>query len=241
MPWKWYDGKVVDIRVLSPSVRQFTVDTCEPPPFVFRPGQFVTMDLPVSEKRLQRWRSYSIASAPTAGSLLEFCIVHLEGGLATDYLFNQITVGSQIRFKGPDGNFVLPDRLDHDLVMICTGTGVAPFRSMLRYIRETGMQHRGLHLIFGARRQEDILYREEFEALTHELPGFRYDVALSREAGWEGYQGYVHKVYLEQHTPARQDVRFFLCGWTQMIDDAVANLIVKMGYNRSQVVYELYG
>jgi CDP-4-dehydro-6-deoxyglucose reductase len=112
---------------------------------------------------------------------------------------------------------------------------------MLREINNKKLPHRNIHLIFGARKTEDILYREEMEQLARELPGFRYDVALSRQPDWQGYQGYVHQIYQQYYSNIRPDITFMICGWSQMIDEAVAKLIVEMGYDRSQVRYELYG
>lgn len=238
----WYNSTVVRIEQASPNVRRFWLQTPDEPHPDFRAGQFITFDLPVGEKRLQRWRSYSIASAPGDDpGLLELCIVRAPNGLATRYLFDDVQVGSTLRWKGPEGTFCLPDTIEKDLVLICTGTGVAPFRSMLRDLQHSGKPHRNIHLIFGARTETDILYRAEFEALARTMPGFRYDVALSRQPGWSGYNGYVHQIYLEQYAQKRPDVAFYLCGWTNMIDDAVANLLVKLGYERGQILYELYG
>ena len=238
---KWYDGKVIRIEDQTPTTKRFWVEIPEVDAFDFKSGQFVTMDLPVHEKRLHRWRSYSIANAPEKGNVLEFCIVYLEGGLATRYFFEEVKVGTHLRFKGPDGTFTLPEDLDREMILICTGTGVAPFRSMLWDIHNRKLAFKSIHLIFGTRRQDGILYREEFEAFQKEWSNFRYDVALSRESAWEGYRGYVHQIYREQYSDPVPDRHFYLCGWSNMIDDAVANLIVKMGYDKSQIHYELYG
>jgi CDP-4-dehydro-6-deoxyglucose reductase len=156
-------------------------------------------------------------------------------------LFDAVQVGSTLRFKGPDGAFYLPETIDRDLVLICTGTGVAPFRSMLLDLQQSGKPHRNIHLIFGTRSESGILYRAELEALTQTMPGFRYDVALSQAPDWSGYQGYVHQIYLEQYRNTRPDVDFYICGWAQMIDEAVQNLLVELGYDRGQVHFELYG
>lgn len=249
MAVKWYEGTVVRIAQQSPTTRRFWVSV--PPEqgeLVYQAGQFVTMDLPIGEKRLQRWRSYSIANAADGSQVLEFCIVHLEGGLATTYLFDELKVGDTIRFKNPDGGFVLPAQLDKDLVMVCTGTGVAPFRAMLQEIKQHNKPHRNIHLIFGTRYADGILYREEFEQLCRDMPGFRYSVALSREENIQPdhypfpvVSGYVHQLYAQEYAQVRPDVAFYLCGWTQMIDEAVAKLMVEMGYNKSQLSYELYG
>lgn len=241
MPWTWYDSTVIRIEDETPNTKRFWVEVPDVEQFDFTAGQFVTMDLPISDKRLKRWRSYSIANAPDGSNVLEFVIVRLEGGAATAYLFDEVQVGDTIRFKGPSGTFTLPDTIDKDLVFICTGTGVAPFRSMLwdlyRQKKTTGK----LHLIFGTRFEDGILYRQELETLQADWPAFSFDIALSRAPEWPGYKGYVHQVYLEQYATPRADLDFYICGWSNMIDDAVANLIVKLGYDKSQVHYELYG
>ena len=244
----WYDSKVIRIVDESPTTKRFWLQIEGTERFDFKAGQFVTMDLPLGEKRRQRWRSYSIANAPDESNVLEFCIVHLEGGTATEFFFNEVKTGTPIKFKGPDGNFVLPEVIEKDLVLVCTGTGVAPFRSMIQDLKIKGKPHKHIHLIFGTRYRDGILYKEEFEQLAKEMPGFRYSVALSRENDLppngslvELKKGYVHPIYLENYAEKSPDIVFYLCGWTQMVDEAVANLIVKMGYERSQVKYELYG
>lgn len=246
MPWKWYDSRLVKIEEQTSSTRRFWLEVPEGESLDYRPGQFVTLDLPIAEKRLQRWRSYSIANPPNGNNRrLELCIVQLEGGRATDYLFNEMTVGSTVRFKGPSGAFTLPGQIDHELVFVCTGTGVAPFRSMLLDLERRNTPHRGIHLIFGCRREEDILYREDFERLLREMPGFRYSVALSREEGpadaaFPVYSGYVHQIYEKEYPAPSDDRRFYLCGWSQMIDEARERLQA-LGYDKKQVFYELYG
>lgn len=246
MPTTWYTAPVTRIESATPRVRRIWLELPEEAPvFDFQAGQFLTMDLPIGEKRLQRWRSYSIASRPQTGSPIELCIVHMPGGLATEYLFQQVEVGTQIKFKGPDGAFVLPPRIDQDLVMICTGTGVAPFRSMLFDLDHRGWPYRDIHLIFGSRTREDLLYADEFLDLAARQPRFRYTATLSRieddpSEPWM-MKGYVHQAYKEEYAHVRPDLKFLVCGWTNMIDSAVENLLIDMGYAREQVVYELYG
>jgi len=241
MPTKWYHGTVIRIKTETSNTKRFWVEVPEVDSFAFEAGQFVTMDLPVHEKRLHRWRSYSLANAPEGGNVLEFCIVKLEGGLASRYFFEEVKEGTTLKFKGPDGTFTLPKDLNGKMVWVCTGTGVAPFRSMLKDIHNRKLPFRHIHLIFGTRYEDGILYRDEFEAMQKEWPNFQYDIALSRVPDWEGYKGYVHQIYQAQYAKPDPDTHFYLCGWSNMIDDAVANLIVKMGYDKSQIHYELYG
>jgi ferredoxin-NADP reductase len=240
MPTTWYNGEVFNIIDESPLVKRFFLKVKEVESFTFKAGQFITLDLPVSDKRINRWRSYSIANAPFGDNVLELCIVRKFDGIASSYLFENIIVGSELKFKGPDGNFILPENISEtNLVLICTGTGIAPFRSMIQHIKNHNLKYKSIHLIFGARYENDILYRQEFENL--DLPDFTYDVALSRAENWKGYKGYVHDVYLQSYQNKNANTKFLLCGWTAMIDQAVENLILKLGFDKSQVMYELYG
>ncbi len=238
MPWKWYTGKVVRIIKESSTTSRFWIQTEEK--VDFEAGQFVTMDLPIHEKRLKRWRSYSIANAPHE-SLLEFCVVKLDGGLGSTFLTEEVTIGTELKFKGPSGTFTMPKKIDHDIVMVCTGTGVAPFRSMISDIIFNNKSRRKIHLIFGTRHEEGILYREELERWA-ENDWFTYDVTLSREENWNGYKGYVHGIYKEAYRDGKEEgVHFYLCGWSQMIDEAVVQLMTKMNVKKEYIHYELYG
>lgn len=241
MPATWYKAVVEEIVSVNESVRIFYLR----PPSDFqgyRAGQFITLDLPVSDKRLHRWKSYSIANAPSVSPLIELCIVRHPDGIGTRYLFEEVSVGSELTFKGPEGSFVLPPGLDNvNLIMVCTGTGIAPFRAMIQEVLHKGIDFKKIHLIFGGRTESDILYREELEKLASSIPGFFYDVCLSRSPLWRGYKGYVHQVYQEKYAVADASNLFYLCGWSNMIDEAVNHLITEMGYDKKQVRYELYG
>lgn len=245
MPTHWYTGIVSRITDLAPKTKSFSIEIPEVTAFNFKAGQFLTFDLPVGEKRLQRWRSYSIASAPDDTNVIELCIVHYDQGLGSSYFFNEVRVGTELKFKAAEGGFILPTTIDHDLVMICTGTGIAPFRSMVREIIQQHAAHKKIHLIFGTRTREDILYLDELQQWEDTMPGFKFDIALSRETRSplpaNYHKGYVHPVYKTRYHVVRPDVHFYICGWTRMIDEAVENLFGEMGYSREQIHFELYG
>lgn len=244
MATRWYTGLVTEIQPLTEFTSQFkmSIELEASETFSFLPGQFVTFDLPIGEKRLQRWRSYSIANAPDNSNILEFCIVQSEGGAATQYLFDTIQVGSEIKFKGPDGVFVVPqDLASQEIIMLCTGTGIAPFRSMWQYMDQNQIPFKKIHLIFGTRYEDTILYEDELKAMKAKYPNFDYDIVLSR-AHVSGYQhGYIHDVYMRLYANVIEDRKFYICGWSGMIDQAMDNLINKLGYQKSQVKNELYG
>jgi len=237
---KWYTAKLIRVEKMSSTTKRFFLKVEGEEIVQFKAGQFIVTDLPLGDKRIQRWRSYSIANAPDETNILELAIVLLEGGAGSTYFHETLQIGDTVKFKAPDGSFCLPDNIENDLVFLATGTGVAPFRSMLHDIVNKNIPHRKMHLIFGTREEEGILYREEFEEFEKTIPDFKYSIALSRE-NFQGYQGYIHNIYMKEYAKPRKDLRFLICGWSVMIDEAVANIYTKLGYDKSQIHYELYG
>lgn len=240
----WRKGIINRIEQETYNTRRFWIQIPEVESFDFVPGQFVTIDLPIDEKPNKRWRSYSIASWPDGSNVIELLIVLLEGGRGTTYLFNEVSVGSELILRGPQGVFVLPQELNKDLYFICTGTGIAPFRSMLHHLHNTGQAYKDISLIFGTRNRQDLLYLEELRRLESEMEGFTFIPTLSREQ-WDGCCGYVHAVYEnlvreKSVADALPPAQFYLCGWKAMVDEA-KHRIINLGYDKKDIHLELYG
>jgi len=240
LPWR--TGKVVRIEDATQYTRRFWIEVPELEVFDFKPGQFVTLDLPIHEKKNKRWRSYSIASWPDGSNVFELIIVQLPGGVGTTYLFDEVKVGSELLFRGAQGVFTLPETIEKDLFLICTGTGIAPFRSMVQYIHQHNIPHKNLYLIFGCRMKSDFLYADELMELQQKLPSFKYLPTCSRETDEDPQvrKGYVHGVYEEIINTSKPDANFYLCGWKNMVDEAKQKIIA-LGYDKKDIHLELYG
>ena len=212
----------------------------------FKPGQFVSLDLPIDEKATRRIRHYSIANAPSQDTY-ELIIVKKPGGKGTDYLWNS-PLNTEIEFEGPSGIMVMGEDTKKNYIFICTGTGISPFKSMLQHIKENNIQTGDIHLVFGTRDKESILYYDEMIQLEKDLPQFKYHIVLSREA-WQGKQGYVHSIYeeliqdyfsqIEEGSYNGLDIEFFICGWKEMVKQAKTNL-QELGFDKKQIKIEIY-
>ena len=236
---KWNTAVIDEIVDVAEGYRTITLKTEELHAESFEPGQFITMDLPIGEKRLERWRSYSVDSS-IVSNRVELCISRVPRGAASDYLFDEVEVGTSITYKGPLGAFKLPKEMPSQLIMICTGTGVAPFRSMIQYLANGNQVDTDVHLVYGTRTTQSILYQEEFEELQRNHSWFSYHVALSRES-YRGYQGYVHNLYKSISRNEHGITKYYLCGWQNMIDEAVDRLTNEMQVDNKDIYYELYG
>ncbi len=235
-----HEAKVIKIAELTADIKHFWLQVQDGNSFDFKAGQFVTLDLPIGEHPKDRLRSYSIASSPNGNYVFELVIMHLKGGRASEYLFNEIIEGDLINFKGPHGKFLLPEKIESDICFVCTGTGITPFRSMLQHLEKTNQQHKNIFLFFGTRFMKDVLFREEMEQLQKAFPHFNYRFVLSKEesAEYKGAKGHIHQLY-ENEFADKRPADFYLCGWRGMIDEAKIRLKT-MDYSSKNIHQEIY-
>lgn len=216
----------------TPRVRRFFLETGT---FDFVPGQFVVLthpNLPLEENQ----RSYSIASVDKNQQELELCIVLNENGVVTPWLFEK-KEGDDLEISHAQGSFNLKnDGNEGPIVFVATGTGVAPFRSMIN--ESLTFTDREVHLVFGNRFREDILYYDYWKLLEKERPQFHFHPVLSREVVENCYKGYVHDVY-ESILKGTSDARIYVCGWQEMCKEARERLKL-LGFNRKQYAFEQY-
>lgn len=227
------------IENLSPRVRRFVLSLEQS--VVFEAGQFVVLTVNINGVELQR--SYSIASLEHGIPVqqLELCISFNELGQVTPWLF-AMGEGMVLDISAPQGGFVLrPTSIDGDVVFVCTGTGVAPFRSMIQSCLSLN-PNRKVHLVFGNRTEADVLYHEHWQKLAKIQDQFFYHPVISRpDANLNQslfHQGYVHNVYrpLIQENP---NAHVYVCGWEAMCMEARQQLKA-MGLTRRQYFFEVY-
>jgi CDP-4-dehydro-6-deoxyglucose reductase len=224
---------LIESHELAPQIRHFTFEVPEVREFYFIPGQFLSFNAVLNEKKITR--AYSIASAP-GGNRFEICLNIVEDGIFSPHLF-RMQAGDDVEISAPLGYFVLRDP-GRDAVFIATGTGISPFRSMLRSYLGQDDPH-PITLVFGVRYERNILYRTEFETLAREHPNFQFWPTLSRpDANWTGRTGHV-QTHLDEALGGRRDVDVYICGLKLMVDDVRAKL-KGLGFERKQIIYEKY-
>jgi len=237
MATEYFDAKILKIIDETHQVKRFQLEFIDKKVYDFIAGQYVKVDMPIESKKT--YRQYSIASQPIGDNKIELLIVFNPVGAGTNYLFNVAKLGTILKISKGLGRFVLPEIIDRDITFICTGVGLAPFRSMyLELLNKIKTKHT-INLIFGTRKKEDLCYAEELIELDKKYDNFNYYPVLSREGGvWEGRTGYVHPIYKELYSEFKP-VKFYLCGWDNMIKEARKNL-KEMGYERRDVLFEKY-
>lgn len=179
-----------------PSLLRIRLETDTEVEFV--PGQYVG----INYHRVPR--AYSLTSVPHQPEL-ELCVRRVPGGRLTSQLSTELDVGDPVTVRGPYGDLALEEKSDRDLVFLATGTGVAPFKSMIDYTFQAGWdihegERRDVWLFLGAAWEDDLPYREESRALADEHPNFHFVPTLSRErylSDWDGETSYVQNTLLK--------------------------------------------
>lgn len=210
--------------------------------FSFEPGQYVAVVAEIQGRF--DIRSYSIASSPHTLSRdgFDLCVKKAHKGTVSSWL-SQLRAGKTVRFLGPFGVFRLHQPVDSTLIFVVTGTGIAPIRSMLKFLLEGGngpLQRVDCSLLFGVRDERTILYKDEFEAMAKNFPGFRFMPVLSDPtSGWRGAKGHVQE-YLREMLAGKASFRVYACGQDHLIHN-IHSTIKEMGLPSSLLVSNLYG
>jgi ferredoxin-NADP reductase len=227
----------VHSKELAPEVRHFEFEVPEVSDFHFTPGQFVSIVDRVETKEITR--AYSIAS-PRGGNRFALCLNRVPNGHVSPYLFG-LNPGDEIEIREPLGYFTLRHP-GHRSVFVATGTGIAPFRSML--LDHLPTTHPHVNLLFGVRHEQGLLYRAEFERLAEQYPTFRFLPTVTRPTeNWQGRRGRV-QAHLDEALAMKSyedvsTVEVYVCGLKEMVDDVRRELKVR-GFDRKQIIYEKY-
>ena len=212
----------------------------------FIPGQYTVLALPGSAPRCEGAepekrepassklikRAYSIASSSRAKEYLEFYITLVRSGALTPRLF-ALSAGDRLWLgKKTTGVFTLDSvPPEMNLVLFSTGTGIAPYISMVRSVLATAGDRR-FAIVHGARHSWDLGYQAELTALAKSRPNFFYLPTISRPQQehhpWPGETGYCQDAWTRRlierqwgFTPTHNNTHVFLCGNPDMIEETL--------------------
>jgi ferredoxin-NADP reductase len=236
--FKTFTAQLVRSTPLSEFTRHLEFEMRSVPTFGFVPGQWLSVKANEPDGK-EITRAYSIASSPSANGKFAFCLNRVQEGFMSNYLFD-LPIGAEITTQGPFGSFILKSPL-RDTLFIATGTGIAPFRSMLHWLFADPERHRDREswLLFGVRTERDIYYRDEFEKMANAHPSFHFLPTLSRaDSDWTGLRGYVQE-HVKSIVGQRTDMHAYICGLGKMVK-ANRDQLQSFGWERQSILYERY-
>ena len=240
MPIDWQLATVARMRDETPTVRSFTLGL--PAWGGHRPGQHVDLRL-TAEDGYSVERSYSIASEPERAGEVDITVERIDGGEVSPFLHDVVVPGDRLEVRGPIGGyFVWEAPLGGPLLLIAGGSGVVPLMAMARHRARAGSRTPA-RLLFSSRGPDEIIYREELEALTAAGDGFEVLHALTRRQppGWSGYARRIdERMLAEVIDPLGAATRAYACGPTALVE-TVANGLVRLGLPPDRIRTERFG
>jgi Na+-transporting NADH:ubiquinone oxidoreductase subunit F len=233
---KEFKSRVESITPLTHDTRLFRFRLIDPTDITFKPGQFIQFRISGAGEE----RAYSIASSPNSRDMVELIVRLVPGGLCTSYMFNKLKAGDEIFLTGPYGEFFLREDTEDPIVCVAGGSGSAPIRSIISYLREKGST-RKIYSFYGGRTPKDIYFTEEYAQLSREMPNFIHIPAVSDSAdgdGWTGERGLITQV-MERHLHDLPQYEAYMCGPPVMIEFAT-KLLCKKGMCPERIYYDKF-
>ena len=241
--------KCIQIIDETVDVKTFTFAAEPPVKFDYQPGQFLTLNLDIDGKSVKR--SYSISSTPSRPHTIEITVKRVPAprdeptvprGLVSNWLHDNMTVGSQIEVNAPVGKFTNFANPSAKLLLISAGSGITPMMSMSRWLCDTVSQ---VDIVFlhSARSPEDIIFRQELEMMTSRYPNFKLAITVTRPVPgqpWYGYTGRINETILPAIAPDYKERTVYVCGPNPFME-ATKELLQKIDFPMENYYEESFG
>jgi Na+-transporting NADH:ubiquinone oxidoreductase subunit F len=237
---KQFTTKVDSIRDLTHDIKEVRLKLIEPKGIEMKAGQYVQFEVPEYELTDESvYRAYSMASPPSQKDCVELEIRLVPNGICTTYVHQHLKEGDEVFINGPYGEFFLRDT-DRDIIFIAGGSGMAPIKSILLNMAETGNQRKAQYF-FGARSKRDLFLLDEMKELETKMANFKFVPALSEpqaEDNWDGEVGLITDV-VHRMVEKAPDAEAYLCGSPGMID-ACIKVLTDLGVPEEHIYFDKF-
>ncbi|MFK8068534.1 MAG: NADH:ubiquinone reductase (Na(+)-transporting) subunit F [Gammaproteobacteria bacterium] len=220
---KDYVAVVSKIEDLTPRIKAIFL-AIENSGIAFQAGQYVNLILPGLEDQP---RAFSIANPTSVSNMIELNVSLVENGKGTTYIHDELKVGDELKLSGPYGRFFVRKSKPEPLLFLAGGSGLSSPKSMILDLLENN-DERPITLIYGARDESQLYYRDLFEQLDKNNNNFTYIPALSNESedsDWSGARGFVHEAAKEYFDGKFEGNKAYICGPPPMVDACINTLM----------------
>lgn len=215
-------AKLADKIELNEKYIHLKFEWVEPHVVPFQAGQYMSISIPFLPDR----RSYSIVTSPDIQHGFDLLVDLAPNGLGVQYLSN-MKFGDELSCLSPLGFFVVPEKAaGKPLHFIATGSGIAPYRSMVLDELHNKKNTQPITLYWGMRNVNHLFWEDEFSELMNAYPNFKFHpVASKPPESWPLCKGRVTDC-LQTH-PLTPEAEYFLCGGEPMVNDVTELLLSK--------------
>ena len=201
----------------------------------FRPGQYFWVELLESQHEDERGlrRHFSVVTSPTERGVLGVCTRVRD--TAFKKTLAELKVGDEVEVEPPKGDYVLPEDTTPHYVFVAGGIGITVFRSMLRYVADTGEPYR-VTLVYSNRDRAGTPFLDELSELEQRIPGLRVVLTMTEDEGWEGESRFVGPELLSDHLEGELTDHTYLVAGPPPMVEAVVGQLSEAGVPEEQVL-----
>lgn len=232
--------EVVSVTDEAPEVKTFTFRSDAQTWFKYKPGQFITLELPVGDAPLMR--TYTLSSTPSRPFSISVTVKAQPTSIGTRWMFQNLHPGSLVKAYGPAGHFTHFQHPASKYLFISAGSGITPMMSMLRWFSDCA-PGTDVAFINCARRPEELIFRQELELLSHRMHALALGFIVqerSLQKSWSGHLGRIDAARLPYLAPDFHDREVFCCGPEPFMRH-VRDLLGDSGFDMARYHQESFG
>lgn len=222
LPVEDYEGEVVRIEALTPTIRGIWLKLDRP--MHFQAGQYINLEIPALQGQS---RAFSLANAPQQDDIVELNVRIVPGGQVTTWLHGNLELGERLKITGPYGRFFVKKSANVPVIFMAGGSGLSSPKSMIEDLLTGGFEL-PITLVYGQRTRAELYYHAEFTALAEKHANFTYVPALSHEpedSDWQGARSFVHEAAKAHFNNDFRGHKAYLCGPPAMIEACITTLM----------------
>lgn len=207
--------------------------------FDYRPGQFLTLELPVPGGPVHR--TYTISSSPSRPLSITLTVKAKQASVGTRWMLDSLRPGMRLKATGPGGIFVPDVPADRKLLLISAGSGVTPMMAMTTYRYDLGGDP-DICFVQCAKRPSELVFRRQLESMASRVPtiNLHYVVAGDDPHGaWTGYRGAFNQLMLGLMAPDYLEREVYCCG-PESFMQSVRDMLIGFGYDMEHYHQEAF-
>ncbi len=239
----WSDSEELECAMVIPETDDCATIAFRAPSgawFDYKPGQFLTFDLPVPGGVIQR--TYTISSSPSRPLSISITVKAQAGSIGSRWMIEQLKPGMRLRAHGAAGQFTFHRHPARKYLFISAGSGITPMMSMTTWAWDSG-EMPDIVFVHAARKPSDIIFRNRLEQFASRVPGLQLRFTVEEVepfSVWPGYRGRLSQIMLGLMAPDYLDREVFCCG-PEPFMKAAREMLASLGFDMAHYHEESFG
>jgi ferredoxin-NADP reductase len=232
----WGDSEELECAMVIPETDDCATIAFRAPSgawFDYKPGQFLTLDLPLPAGTIQR--TYTISSSPSRPLSISITVKAQAGSLGTRWMLDHLKPGMRLRAYGPAGQFTSLRHPARKYLFISAGSGITPMMSMTTWAWDSG-EMPDIVFVHAARKPSDIIFKNRLEQFAARVPGLQLRFTVEEVepfSVWHGYRGRLNQIMLGLMAPDYLEREVFCCG-PEPFMKSVREGLASLGYDMAR-------